>query len=62
MKILVEIVLAVFLHPIAVVLVWLNLAGRSDIGLFRKVPWAIVGTIWGVGPLLYVFLGGGSFW
>jgi hypothetical protein len=62
MKILIELLLAIFLHPIAVVLVWINLAGRSDLSLFQKVLWALVGTIWGVGPILYMFLGGGSFW
>jgi hypothetical protein len=61
-KTLIEIVLAIVLHPLAVILVWINLAGRSDIGLFKKVLWAIVATPWGVGPLLYLFLGDGKFW
>jgi hypothetical protein len=62
MKTLLEILFAVILHPLAVILVWINLAGRRDLGLFRKVLWGLVSLIWGVGPLLYVFLGGGDFW
>ena len=62
MKILIEIVFAVVLHPLAVILVWINLAGRGDLSFFQKVLWGLVSLIWGVGPLLYVFLGGGAFW
>jgi hypothetical protein len=61
-KTLIEIVLAIFLHPLVVILVWINLAGRSDIGLFKKILWGIVALVWGIGPLLYVFLGDGKFW
>lgn len=62
MKTLLEILFAVILHPIAVILVWINLAGRKDMGLIKKVLWGLISMIWGVGPLLYVFLGGGEFW
>jgi hypothetical protein len=62
MKILLEIIFAVVLHPVAVILVWINLAGRRDMGLFQKVLWGLLSLIWGIGPLLYVFLGGGDFW
>lgn len=62
MKIVLEILIALVLHPVAVVLVWLNLAGRNDIGAAKKVVWAVVALVWGFGPLLYMFVGGGELW
>jgi hypothetical protein len=62
MTLLLEILLAIFLHPLAVILVWINLAGRRDLGLLKKVLWGLVALVWGIGPLLYVFLGDGRFW
>jgi hypothetical protein len=56
MKILIELVLCIF-HPIAVILMWINLAGRTDIGTFNKVAWAIFGLIPLV-PFIYVLTGG----
>jgi hypothetical protein len=62
MKLVLEIVLAILLHPIAVVLLWINLLGRSDLNTFQKVVWAVVGLIWGIGPILYILVGGGELW
>lgn len=62
MKLLLECLLAIFLHPIAVVLMWINLAVRTDIGVGQKILWGIVGIIWGIGPILYVLLGDGRLW
>ena len=62
MKLLLEILLALVLHPIAVILMWVNLAQRSDLGTGKKLIWAVVGIIWGVGPILYVLLGDGRLW
>ncbi len=62
MKLLVEVLLAIVLHPIAVVLMWINLFGRSDLSGGKKLLWALVGLIWGVGPILYVLLGDGQLW
>jgi hypothetical protein len=62
MKLVIEILLAVFLHPIAVVLVWLNLAGRTDMGGSKKMVWAIVALVWGIGPILYMLVGDGEMW
>jgi hypothetical protein len=53
---------AVILHPVAAVLAWINIAGREDLNLVQKVLWAVVSTIWGIGPILYITLGGGSLW
>ena len=62
LKLIFEILLAVILHPIAVVLMWLNLAGRSDLNGSQKVIWAVVGVFWGIGPILYILVGDGALW
>ena len=62
MKLLIEILLAIFLHPIAFVLCLVNIAGRNDLTGLQKVIWAVVTLIWGIGPILYVVFGGGSLW
>ena len=62
MRVLLEILFAIVLHPLAVILVWVNLAGRSDLGLIKTLLWGLVSLVWGIGPLLYSFLGGGEFW
>lgn len=61
MKLLIEILLAIFLHPIATLLTWINLAGRSDLNGVEKLVWALVAII-PIGPILYVLVGRGSFW
>jgi hypothetical protein len=45
-----------------VVLMWINLAGRTDLSSLQKVIWAIVGLIWGIGPILYILVGDGVLW
>lgn len=62
MKLLLEILLAVVLHPIAFVLCLINILGRSDLTGLQKLVWVIVTFVWGVGPILYVLVGGGSMW
>jgi hypothetical protein len=62
MKLLVEILLAIFLHPIAWVLCVINIVGRAEMGGVKKVVWIIVTFIWGIGPILYLLLGDGAFW
>ncbi len=59
MKILVELLLC-FLHPVAVVLMWINLVSRSDLSTVGKLAWAIFGLIPFV-PFLYVLTGGELF-
>jgi len=61
-KLLLEIVLSIILHPIAAILMWINLFGRDDLGFLQKVIWAITGVIWGIGPILYITVGGGTLW
>jgi len=62
MKLLLEVIIAVILHPVAVVLMWINLAGRRDLTDVQKIIWAIVGLVWGIGPVLYMLVGGGALW
>ena len=52
MGVLIEIVFAIVLHPLAVILVWINLSQRTDLGFVRKLLWGLLSLVWGVGPLL----------
>jgi hypothetical protein len=56
MKKLLE-VLVCFLHPLAVVLAWINLLGRSDLSGMRKLIWGVF-MIVPVVPFVYVLTGG----
>jgi hypothetical protein len=58
-KKLVELLLC-FLHPVAVVLMWINLASRDDLSGGVKLAWAILGIIPLV-PFVYVLTGGDLF-
>ena len=58
-KKLVELLLCI-LHPIAVVLMWINLLSRTDLSTVGKLAWAIFGLIPLV-PFLYVLTGGDLF-
>jgi hypothetical protein len=58
-KKLVELLLC-FLHPLAVILIWINLASRTDLGTGVKVAWAILSIIPLV-PFVYVLTGGDLF-
>lgn len=62
MKLLVEILLAIFLHPIAFILCVINVVGRRDLSGLQKVIWIAVTFFWGIGPILYVLVGGGELW
>jgi hypothetical protein len=62
MKLLIEILLAIFLHPIAVILAWINIAARGDMDTTKKIIWAVVCILWGIGPILYLLLADGTLW
>jgi hypothetical protein len=49
------------LHPIAVVLSWINIAGRTDLSTVQKILWAAISVI-PIGPILYILFGGGTLW
>ena len=59
MKKLVALLLC-FLHPLAVVLMWINLASRTDLSGTHKLAWGIFGLIPLV-PFVYVLTGGDLF-
>ncbi len=62
MKLVIEILLAIFLHPLAFILCLINIVYRRDLSLLKKFVWGVVTVIWGVGPILYVLVGDGAFW
>jgi len=62
MKLLTEVLLSVILHPIAMLLMWINLIRRRDLTEGRKLVWFIVSLIWGLGPILYVLVEDGQLW
>lgn len=61
-KFVVEVLLAIFLHPIAFVLAVIDIVNRKDMGGVAKVLWIIISFVWGIGPILYILLGGGKLW
>jgi hypothetical protein len=62
MKLLIEVLLALILHPIAFVLCLINILGRDDLTGVEKLVWVVVTLFWGVGPILYVLVGRGTMW
>jgi hypothetical protein len=62
LKFVVEVLLAIFLHPVAFVLCVIDIVHRQDMGGVSKVLWIVISFFWGIGPILYVLLGGGKFW
>jgi hypothetical protein len=54
-KKLLELLLCV-LHPVAVVLIWIDLLGRSELGLVARVTWAIAAIV-PIVPFVYVLTG-----
>jgi hypothetical protein len=59
MKKIIELLIC-FLHPIAVILIWVDLLGRDDIGGGAKLAWGIFAIVPLV-PFLYV-LASGDLW
>jgi hypothetical protein len=61
-KFLVEVLIAIFLHPVAFVLAVINIVNRQDMSGLSKVLWIVISFFWGIGPILYILLGGGKLW
>jgi hypothetical protein len=55
LKKLLELLICI-LHPLAVVLIWVDLLKRSDLGLVAKLTWAIASIVPLV-PFVYVLTG-----
>ncbi|GAA4741143.1 hypothetical protein [Actinomycetospora chibensis] len=49
--------LVCFLHPIAVILVWLNLVVRPELSATAKIVWAVLALV-PIVPFVYVLTGG----
>ena len=62
MKLLFEVLLSIFLHPIAMILMWINLLGRSDMSGLKKAVWFVVSLLWGLGPIVYMLVADGALW
>ena len=56
MKKLIELLLC-FIHPLAVVLIWIDLVSRDDLSTGAKIAWAIFAIIPLI-PFVYVLTGG----
>src|ERR1700692_2295201 len=61
-KLIVEILLAIFLHPIAFVLCVVDIVNRTDLSGLWKVLWIIISFFWGIRTILYILLGRGKCW
>ena len=55
MKKILELILCI-LHPVAVVLIWITLLGRRDMGRVAKLTWAIASIVPFV-PFVFVLTG-----
>ena len=62
MKMLFEILISIVLHPVAMVLMWIDLVRRQDIDGTRKLIWFVVSLLWGLGPILYLLIDDGDLW
>jgi hypothetical protein len=62
MKLLLEILLSIILHPIAMILMWINLLARGDMTALKKFVWFVVSIVWGLGPILYILVADGALW
>jgi hypothetical protein len=61
-KLIVEIVLAIVLHPLAYLLCIINIVTRKDLSGLWKFLWILITFFWGIGPILYILFGDGAFW
>ncbi len=62
MKMLLQILVSVILHPIALLLMIFNIIGREDLDGGKKLVWTLIGLLWGIGPILYITVGDGALW
>jgi hypothetical protein len=62
MKLFFEILLSIILHPIAMILMWINLLARGDMTTGKKFVWFVVSIVWGLGPILYILVADGALW
>ena len=53
---------AALAFPLALLLAIINIVGREDLSGTWKVVWILISFLWGIGPILYILLGGGKLW
>jgi hypothetical protein len=56
-KKIIEVIICILLHPIAVILIWIDLATRSQTSGLAKLIWAIAAII-PIVPIIYVLTSG----
>jgi hypothetical protein len=61
-KKVIEIVISILLHPIAMILMWIHVLRRHDLTGLQKTIWIVIGVLWGIGPILYIVFAGGDLW
>jgi len=61
-KLLAEILISIFIHPLAFVLAVVNIVQRQDLKDVEKIVWIVVSFFWGIGPILYILVGRGELW
>jgi hypothetical protein len=61
-KLILEVLIAIVLHPLAFILALINIAGRNDLNGVQKILWSVICIFWGVGPILYMVLANGELW
>jgi hypothetical protein len=54
--------MAIVLHPLAYILCIINIVTRKDLSGLWKFLWILITFFWGIGPIIYVLVGGGEFW
>jgi hypothetical protein len=61
-KLILEVLIAIFLHPLAFILALINIVGRNDLNAVQKILWGVICIVWGIGPILYMVLANGELW
>jgi Phospholipase_D-nuclease N-terminal len=61
-KLVLEILVSLLLHPLAFILAVIDIVRRDDLSGLKKLIWAIVSIAWGIGPILYILLADGDLW
>jgi hypothetical protein len=61
-KLILELLIAIFLHPLAFILALINIVGRNDLNGVQKILWVVICIFWGIGPILYMVLSNGELW
>lgn len=62
MKGILQFLFSLILHPVAMIMAWMNIVGRSDLNGIQKILWCALCIIWGIGPILYITVGKGELW